>query len=73
MTRTEFADKMELIIKTYEAKRRRLQYRYNRSFENVGTAEALLRLNQWYDAQEVAINKWYGKHLRELSEMGWQE
>lgn len=72
MTRGEYVDKMELIIKTYENKRRRLRNSYDRSFKRVETANGVLKLNMWYDAQEAAINKWYGKHIRELTEMGWQ-
>lgn len=72
MTRTEFADKMELIIKVHTIKCQRLERSYNRRYENAMTACEILALNEWFDKEQEKLETWYGRKLRELSEAGYE-
>ena len=73
MTRTQYSNKMEKIIKTYGKKQAALRDNYEYYYSQLVNASDILSLNAWYDKENDRINAWYGRSLRKLSEEGWQE
>lgn len=71
MNRQQYEKKMARIIKSYEAKQEKLHREYNYYYDSAMTAADILRVQQWWAQETDRINRWYGKSIRELTEMGW--